>query len=101
MPLKTKRITVTVPGEFLPLLEQRRREEHIPSDSKFFLSLLIFDFMTRAAHKVTGQVVNEGEDMLYRVVDEIVREFPTARTKTSKWLKERIEEILDDREPAT
>ena len=56
MPLKSKRITVTIPGEFVPLLEQRKREEHIPTDSKFFVSLLMFDLSTRCPHTITAQV---------------------------------------------
>src|SRR5258708_5592571 len=93
MGLKSKRIKVTIPGEFVPLLEQRKREEHIPTDSKYFLSLLLFDLATRCPHAITGQVVNEPEAFFYKVVDEIVREFPTARKNISSWLKHRIEEL--------
>jgi len=93
MALKSKRITVTIPGEFVDLLEQRKREEHIPTDSKFFLSLLMFDLSTRCPHSITSQVVNEPESFFYKVVHEIVREFPTARKNISSWLKHRIEEI--------
>jgi hypothetical protein len=82
MALKSKRITVTIPGEFIELLEQRKREEHIATDSKYFLSLLLFDLSTRCPHSITD-----------KVVDEIVREFPTARKKISSWLKHRIEEM--------
>jgi len=93
MALKSKRITVTIPGEFVELLEQRKREEHIATDSKYFLSLLLFDLSTRCPHSITGQVVNEPESFFYKVVDEIVREFPTARKNISSWLKHRIEEM--------
>jgi hypothetical protein len=93
MALKSKRITVTIPGEFVALLEHRKREEHISTDSKFFLSLLLFDLSTRCPHSITGQVVNEPEAFFYKVVDEIVREFPTARKNISSWLKHRIEEM--------
>jgi hypothetical protein len=93
MALKSKRITVTIPGEFVELLEHRKREEHIPTDSKYFLSLLIFDLATRCPHSITGQVVNEPESFFYKVVDEVVREFPTARKNISSWLKHRIQEM--------
>ena len=99
MPLKSKRITVTIPGEFVPLLEQHKRKEHIPTDSKYFVSLLMFDLTTRCPHTITGQVVNEPEIFFYKVVDEIVREFPTARTNISSWLKHRIEEIRSQNPP--
>jgi hypothetical protein len=100
MGLKSKRITVTIPGEFVALLEQRKREEHIPTDSKFFLSLLLFDLSTRCPHAITGQVVNEPESFFYKVVDEIVREFPAARKNISSWLKHRIEEMRAQSAPA-
>ena len=93
MALKSKRITVTIPGEFVELLNHRKREEHIATDSKYFLSLLLFDLSTRCPHSITGQVVNEPETFFYKVVDEIVREFPTARKNISSWLKHRIEEM--------
>ena len=92
---KTARIQVTVPSEFLPRLDERMQEEHIPTRSKFMLSLLIFDLMTRCPHKITGQVVTEPESLFYKVVDEIVREFPEARQKISGWLKHRIEDIVE------
>jgi hypothetical protein len=94
MPLKSKRLTVTVPGELVPLIHERMAEEHISSESKYCLSLILFDLMTRAPHKITAQVVNEPEDLFYKVVDEIVREFPEARKRMGDWLRHRIEEIV-------
>jgi Arc/MetJ-type ribon-helix-helix transcriptional regulator len=91
--LKSKRITVTVPGEFVELIEERKREEHFSSDSKYFQSLLLFDLLTRAPHAITGQVVNDPEWLQNKVYAEIVREFPNARKDWSPWLKHRIEEL--------
>ena len=99
MALKTKRITVTVPGEFAELIRERMQEEHIKSESRFFLSLLLFDLMTRCPHKITAQVVNEPDELFYKVVDEIVREFPQARSHVSGWLKHRIEELVKEQKP--
>lgn len=96
--LKSKRITVTVPGEFVPLIEQRKREEHFASDSKYGLSLILFDLLTRAPHTITGQVVNDPEWLQNKVYAEIVREFPNARKDLGPWLKHRIEELREQGE---
>jgi len=93
MALKSKRVTVSVPGELIPLLNARKAEEHIPSDSKFFLSLLLFDLMARCPHAVTAKLVSEPEAVFYRMVAEIIENFPSARTNTSKWVAARLKKI--------
>ena len=98
--LKSKRITVTVPGEFVELIEERKREEHFASDSKYFQSLLLFDLLTRAPHAITGQVVNDPVWLQDKVYAEIVREFPNALKDWSPWLKHRIEELHKEGEKA-
>lgn len=87
---------MTIPSEFWPLLQQRMKEEHISSASSFMLSLLTFDLATRCPHTITSQVVNEPEEMFYKVVEEIVREFPNARKKKSGWLQARLKELLEE-----
>ncbi len=87
---------VTVPSEFIPLIDQRLTDEHLPSRSKYVLSLVAFDLMTRCPHTITAQVVTEPENMFSRVVEEIVKNFDTARTKVSGWISKRITEMLAD-----
>lgn len=95
--LKSKRITVTVPGEFLPLIEDRKTTEHLATDSKYFLSLLLFDLMTRAPHKITAELVNEPEHSFYNAVRLIVENYDaTAPRRLSPWLRHRLEEVLEE-----
>jgi hypothetical protein len=96
MPLKCKRVTVNIPGELIPLLEIRKGEEHIPSDSKYFLSLLLFDLLSRCPHAITAKLVAEPETVFYRMMDEIVENFPNARTKLSKWVEKRLAKIQEE-----
>lgn len=100
MGLKEVRVTVNIPDELGPLLEQRVLEEHYPSKSAYFVGLLLFDLISRYRHKLTAQMMNEPPDMLDRIVAEIVRDFDKTPRKTGDWLRIRLEEIVEEREQA-
>lgn len=98
MGLKEFRVTVNVPEELKPLVKQRVREEHYPSDSAYFTGLLLFDLISRYRHKLTSQMMNEPPEMLDKIVAEIVRDFDKTPRKTGDWLRIRLEELIKESE---
>src|SRR4051812_48824299 len=87
MGLKEFRVSVNVPEELKPLVKQRVKEEGYPSDSAYFVGLLLFDLISRYQHKLTSQMMNEPAEILDKIVDEIVRDFDNAPRGTGDWLR--------------
>ena len=96
MPQKPHRVTVNIPAELREELHIRMKEEHIKSESKFLLSCFLFDLISRCRHAITGQIVNEPDEMFYAVVAEIKKDFQSAERRQSGWLQHRIEELISE-----
>lgn len=95
MALKRVPFTVQVPGELVDLMNKRVAEEHYASVSAYFVGLLLFDLSSRCRHWLTSQVMSEPPEILDKVVEEIIRDFPKQPRRGGGWFRGRVKEIID------
>lgn len=94
---KPDKTSVSWPSELTPLIRQRMVDEHYPTVPKYFLGCILHDLIARRKHLITSPLVTGPEFEMEKGVVEISRDFYSHPRKDGKWLREKIEGIMEDR----
>jgi hypothetical protein len=95
-PLKSQKLTISIPAELAPLMARRQKEEHYHSRSAYITGLIIWDCYFRHEHKLTGALMQEPQWVRDEVLAELVADFEKLPEdkRHGGWIEKRIISLL-------
>ena len=76
-------------------VDKRWQDQEYPSKNAYFEGLVAYDFMCKADHKVTAELMNKPKYIRDTLIRDICEAFDSKESKSLAWLKKRFIDLAN------
>lgn len=92
---KTVEYKIRLPKIVMKRVDERWPDQEYPSKNAYIEGLVLYDFMCKADHKVTAELMNKPKYIRDVLIREICEAFDSKDPKPLVWLKKRFLDLAN------